>query len=117
MLISESKCRDIFIFTLRGRIDAVTAIKLEDRFFTIKDNGEKNFIMDFAGVDYISSNGIRTLLVIEKKLAAIKGRLAFCSVIPNVFEVFKMTKLDSVFKFYDNQNSAVSALHDLNAII
>ena len=113
MLISESRDMDVFIFTLKGRLDAVTASKLEDRFYFIFDNGEKKFLLDLSGIDYISSNGIRAFLIIERKIAASGGNIAFCSVQPRVFEVFKMTKLDGFFKFYDNQRTAVSALNCL----
>ena len=72
-----------------GRLDTITAPVLEK---TIGENiGEaRDLILDFKGLEYISSAGLRVLLGAQKKMKSI-GTMKLVSVCEEVMEVLEMT--------------------------
>ena len=72
-----------------GRLDTVTAPVLEQ---TINDiiGSTKNLVLDFKGLEYISSAGLRVLLASQKKMQKI-GSMKLINVCEDVMEIFEMT--------------------------
>ena len=72
-----------------GRLDTTTAPTLEK---TIVENmnGIKSLILDFKGLEYISSAGLRVLLSAQKKMQQI-GKMKVINVCEEVMEVFEIT--------------------------
>jgi anti-sigma B factor antagonist len=54
-------------------------------------------VLDFAGVDYMASAGLRVLVAAQKKLSASGGSLTLINVGKTVMEVLEVTGLDEVF--------------------
>lgn len=77
------------VLKIEGRLDTTTAPELEK---TINGEGDalKNLVLDFAGVDYISSAGLRVLLSAQKKMNA-QGSMALVNVSEAVMDIFEMT--------------------------
>ena len=74
---------------LVGRLDTTTAPALDK---TINEDiiGTKNLILDFKGLEYISSAGLRVILGAQKKMQKI-GAMKLINVCEAVMEVFEMT--------------------------
>ena len=72
-----------------GRLDTITAPVLEK---TIADNidGVQSLILDFKGLEYISSAGLRIILAAQKKMQKI-GSMKLVGVCDEVMEIFEMT--------------------------
>ena len=89
MNISIVKENGATILKIEGRLDTTTAPELEK---TINAEGEalKNLVLDFGGVDYISSAGLRVLLTAQKKMNA-QGHMELRGVSEAVMDVFEMT--------------------------
>ncbi len=77
------------VMTLSGRLDTTTAPELEK---AINNEGEelKNLELDFKGVDYISSAGLRVLLTAQKKMN-VQGSMELTNVSEAVMDIFEMT--------------------------
>jgi anti-anti-sigma factor len=56
-----------------------------------------NIVLDFAGLDYLASAGLRCLISGHKKIKAGKGSLSIINVKDEVREVFEITGLEDVF--------------------
>ena len=89
MNINIEKENGITILTIEGRLDTTTAPALEK---TINTDGEalENLVLDFKGVDYISSAGLRVLLTAQKKMNA-QGSMELRNVSEAVMDIFEMT--------------------------
>ena len=72
-----------------GRLDTNTAPNLED-FISQNISGVKNLTLDFKGVEYISSAGLRVLLSTQKKMQMV-GAMKLINVCELVMEVFEIT--------------------------
>ena len=62
-----------------GRLDSNTAGELESALQTILEKGSARVILDFADLSYISSAGLRIVLMTAKKTKALGGGLALCN--------------------------------------
>ena len=89
MNINIEKENGITILKIEGRLDTTSAPELEK---AINDEGEalKNLVLDFKGVDYISSAGLRVLLTAQKKMN-VQGNMELINVSEAVMDIFEMT--------------------------
>lgn len=75
---------------LQGRLDTSTAPDLEAALASSLD-GVAALVLDFAGVDYLSSAGLRVLLSAQKRMTAAHGSLALRRVNAAVRDVLDIT--------------------------
>ena len=89
MNINIGKENGATIIKIEGRLDTTTAPELEK---AINGEGDelKSLALDFKGVDYISSAGLRVLLTAQKKMNA-QGYMELINVGETVMDVFEMT--------------------------
>ena len=89
MMIEIKKNEQNTTIEIVGRLDTTTAPSLEK---TINEDivGTKNLILDFKGLEYISSAGLRVLLAAQKKMQQI-GSMKVVNVVESVMEVFEIT--------------------------
>lgn len=81
-------------FALEGRVDTTTAPNL-DAEINASISGVKELVLNFAGVEYISSAGLRVLLSAQKKMNA-QGEMKVVSVSEAVMEVFEVTGFSDI---------------------
>lgn len=89
MNINIEKTNSTTVMVLEGRLDTTTAPELEK---AINGEGDelKSLVLDFNGVDYISSAGLRVLLTAQKKMNA-QGYMELRGVSESVMDIFEMT--------------------------
>ena len=89
MTIEIKRNAEETVIELVGRLDTTTAPAL-DKTINGDLEGTKNLVMDFKGLEYISSAGLRVLLGAQKKMQKI-GSMKLINVCEEVMEVFEMT--------------------------
>ncbi len=77
-------------YAITGRIDTLTAPMLEAE-LNSGSAGMDELNLDFAGVEYISSAGLRVLLAIQKAMNNSKGKMTLSNVSSSVMEIFDIT--------------------------
>lgn len=105
--VKMDKRGDVLILRLKGRLDAISSPAAEKKVFECINSGETNLVLDFEGVDYLSSAGMRMLLSTTKKLKGLSGKLVLCSINPNVMDVLKMSGFDHVLELCSDDNEAL----------
>jgi len=110
MEITESKKNDVVILGLQGRLDASNAGTLEQRVLSLIADGTSRFVVDCARLDYISSAGLRVLLVAAKRLSPAGGTLALAALQASIKEVLDIAGFSSIFKVYRSADEAVAAV-------
>lgn len=101
------------VVTIAGRLDAVTAPDFEKQVRAVidtLDTGQVALVVDFQQVDYISSAGLRALLVMAKLLQAKGGKACFAGVGSTVQAVFDMSGFNTLFRMESTVSAAVGAL-------
>lgn len=102
MEIQTRKEANATVVTIAGRLDAVTAPEYEKRLNELIAGEEAGFVVDFEGLDYISSAGLRALLATAKKLKVKGGQIRFANVKGTVKEVFDISGFGSIFQMDDS---------------
>lgn len=89
------------LFTVRGRLDAQTAPKL-DKELLPEIEKRLDIVLDFSELEYISSMGIRSIMQAIKKTYELNHRVAICGMRPPVKEVLSSARIDALLDVYDN---------------
>ena len=67
-------------------------------------------LLDLGGVDYISSAGLRELLIAAKRVGGSKGRMMVCQLQPMVKEVVRISRFDLVLSITEGPDEALARL-------
>ncbi len=97
---------DITIVEFAGRMDATNATEFEDSLEGCFNSGQKKLIIDFSSLEYISSAGLRSILIIEKKKNTHNAQIIFCSLQSMVAEIFKISAFTTILKVVNTMDEA-----------
>jgi stage II sporulation protein AA (anti-sigma F factor antagonist) len=111
MNVRGNKEEGILTVAVDGKIDGATAPDLESRLVEWLDQGENRIVLDLREVYYISSAGLRVVLMGAKRLQN-KGRLVLAGLKPEVKEIFEMAGFDTILDFFDQPASAREAMQN-----
>lgn len=110
MEIREDRGDGVLVVVPLGRIDSNTSGALEKRLLQHLAGGEKRLVVDLLGVEYISSAGLRVLLLAANKLRPLGGQLVLCSMGQSVREVFELAGFTAVFTIEASRELALARL-------
>ncbi len=97
------------ILQVSGRIDAATAPEFERACRDMVTGGTKLLVLDFAGLQYMSSAGLRSLLLIRKGLEEAGGTLRLANVTGAVGQVLELSGFYAFFSCFDSVEQAATS--------
>ena len=97
----------ICVVEAAGRLDAAAASLLEADLTSLLDEGKSRIVVDLGRVSYISSSGLRVLLVAIKRARGGSGDLKLCCLSPRVYDIFQMAGFTTIFPIHDTEEEAV----------
>lgn len=110
MNITQQQQDGIVTLNIAGRLDAVSALEADKEFGKVLDAGHDRLLIDLSELDYISSAGLRVLLVVAKRIQQNGGKVVLSELTPNVREVFEISGFSSIFKIFDTRGDAIAFL-------
>ncbi|MES2480719.1 MAG: STAS domain-containing protein [Pseudomonadota bacterium] len=99
---------DVAILRPVGRLDSATSPELERSVIECLDAGCKRLVFDLAAMDYVSSAGLRVILVAGKKLRATQGKLVLSGMREAVRDVFEMSGFLNLFAVTTDLDDAIA---------
>ena len=78
-------------------------------FGLVELENRKTILLNFSGVEFLSSAALGKLITLDRKVKANKGRLKMSNIRPEIFEVFQVTKLNKVFDIRGEESEAIAA--------
>jgi anti-sigma B factor antagonist len=109
MEISEERQGEVCILCPVGRIDNETGTVFQSRLLARLDSDCADLLIDLAAVDYMSSAGLRALMMGAKKAKAKGGRIAVTALAPVVKEIFAIARFSFVVPVFETRSAALSA--------
>lgn len=115
MEISHRRLNRVDVLTINGRLTAAEAPQVQERINQLFNEGRYRILLDFAGLDYISSPGLRVLIEGRKRAREWKltdfdrGDVRIVNLPPRIREVFDLTGFTSLFHIYDDLVEAVGS--------
>lgn len=110
MTIIQIEKDGIMELSISGRLDAVSAVEADKDFNKVIDAGHENLLFNLDNLDYISSAGLRVLLVAAKRIQQNGGKVVLCSLSNNVKEVFEISGFSSIFNIFPTNTDATDFL-------
>jgi len=109
MNITVTKVEDTSIVGIEGRLDTTNYTELETSLSDLTAKNEKRIVLDLTKMDYISSSGLRILLMYLKKMKAVGGRFMLSGMSPEIKEIFEISGFINIFEIFDDPDSAVKS--------
>lgn len=104
---------DVLLVQAKGRIDHLTAKAFEEALLPMLD-GEtvegKKAVLDLSGVPYMSSAGLRVLMLAAKQCRKQNSDIVIAALQPLLQEVFRISRFDTVFKVFKSVPEALAEL-------
>lgn len=100
---------EVVALPIHGRVDAVTAPQLNRQVHEQIAQGARFVLLDLTDVTFLSSSGLRSLLLIRKELMTLGGELRLAGLQPQVHEVFALTGFTQVFAIHQTVDEARAA--------
>jgi anti-anti-sigma factor len=107
--ITHQEEQGLHILHLSGRLDTETAPHAESRVMEVIEKGD-TFIMNLQDLVYISSAGLRLILVFMKKTKKKNARMIFCAPGEHVLKVFEISNFLEFLEIAENIEEAVLKL-------
>jgi anti-anti-sigma factor len=110
MQITEVRSNGVLILELKGRLDTLTAEPAKERLLAAIGNQPVRLLLDCSQVTYISSTGLRVLMVLAKSVAAVQGKVVLCAPPQHVRMVFDLAGFSAVVPVLPTREAALTLL-------
>ena len=113
MQFSSHRLVDVFVAAPVGQVDHPNAELLKQALAPILDAtvlAKGALVLDFSRVSYISSMGLRILLMAAKQLRAHDARIAVAALQPVVREIFEIARFNHVLEVFPTVRTALEQL-------
>ncbi len=102
--------KDFVVVAVEGRMDAVSAPEFERYLNDLIAEGLLRIIVDFEALDYISSAGLRSVLITAKKIQAKNGGIMVVSLHGTVKEIFQISGFSTIIPIYESVDAALETV-------
>lgn len=107
MEIREEKIGDVAVLVPVARVDSATAKAFEARVLQAVNSGAPRIIVDFDQLDYISSAGLRVVLV-GAKMTRAPRKFVLCGMKPHIREVFDVSGFARILNIQADRAGALA---------
>ena len=109
MNITVREENDTAIVEIDGKLDTSTSPDAQENFATMISEGKTKILLNFTKLDYISSSGLRVVLMLAKELDKTGGTLRLCNLNKVVQEVFDISGFSSILKVFSSESEALAS--------
>jgi anti-anti-sigma factor len=102
MKIAKVEKEGVVCLRIDGRLDGKTASEAESTVKGVLKEGRQQLLFDLSQMEYISSAGLRVILMAVKELRSKKGKVVLCGLTPYVKEVFDVSNFSSIIPITDS---------------
>jgi anti-anti-sigma factor len=107
--INITEHEQVTLVEVSGRVDSMNAEQLGERLMTEIDNGHAQIVLDLAGVEYMSSAGLREIVAALKRAKRGTGDVRIAQPSYRVREVLEMAGLDTIIQIYPTKVDALGS--------
>ncbi len=109
MRIETRKIGDVLLVAMAGRLDSVTAGEAGDRLTEVAKGPDRQVVLGLSGLGYVSSAGLRAILLCAKLLQSHGGELRIGGATGHVLAVLDTSGFDSLLRLYPTEDAAVAS--------
>ena len=110
MMINKSTVGDVTIVAPEGTIDLDTSKILKEELHGLIDTGRTAVVVDFSGVDFMTSTGLGVLVAFAKRVEEVDGKIALCALNDDIREIFDTVGFTEFFDIHQSAKEALASL-------
>ena len=107
MELIETNTEKCMVIGIKGRLDTINYSILEKRLMELLDQNVTKILINCSQMDYVSSSGLRILLMALKRITMVKGKFVLCNLQENIREIFEISGFTTIFEIYPNEEEAL----------
>jgi anti-anti-sigma factor len=107
MSFQVSQDGDVTLVEVEGQLIVGNRQELKQQVLEQLEDGDRKFVIDFANTGYIDSSGLGVLVSLSKKIREQGGELRLSSLNEDLWTLFELTKLDTLFRIADTKEQAL----------
>ena len=111
MEIQKERVGDAHVVTVSGRLDGIYSTAFANQVGELITGTNPKILIDFTDIDYVSSAGLRALLLLIKKASAAGSVFALCGVNDQVREVLDISGFATMFSILPGRAEGLAALN------
>jgi anti-sigma B factor antagonist len=111
MKLSQRRYADTLVLSPAGRLDQDSSEGFRAELQAFVDDAREGrcIVLDLAGLDYVSSAGLRCFMLAGKQAAAQGGKIMIAAMRPLVAEIFQISRFTMLFETYPSVREALIA--------
>ena len=110
MAVTIERQGNTIIAQVSGRVDGTNAAEFQDDLIPATDGTNQSVVLDIGGLSYISSAGLRVILLIARTLRSKDATLVVCSPTDSIREIFEISGFSQIIPLHNSQAEAVAAI-------
>lgn len=109
--VSESAAISVVRFKDHKIIDPEAIQQLGEELFALVEEEEREkIVLNFSGVEFLSSAALGKLITFDKKAKRLGAKLILTNISAEIFQVFAITNLDKLFEIKDSEADALAVM-------
>ena len=108
--VTTERIDDVLAADVEGRIDGSNVVQFEEAVRSAIEDSDRAVIMNFENLVYISSAGLRAILLMAKSLQNRDAKLLLCSLSDRIREVFEISGFDKILPIHPSKAEALDSL-------
>lgn len=103
----------VFLKPIKQNIDATASNEFKSRVMGLINQGNIFFLLNLSQVDFVDSSGLGAMISILKSLKLNNGDIVLCEVNPAILNLFKLTRMNNIFKICSTEKEGLEALKEI----
>lgn len=108
--VSWSRKAGVLVASLAGRVDSANCAAFQNALEEGAPEDEKALVIDCEHLSYMSSAGLRVLLVMARRFRGSDKAIGMCSVTGPILSVLSLSGFDKIIAVHGSQNDAIRAI-------
>lgn len=113
MEIRQRQANGITVVDMAGRLDSSVSGQVMDQLNQIVTTGATKLIVNLSGVNYISSAGIRSLLIAAKLIKSENGEMRLCQASGLVAKILNESGFTNLIRIDESEDQSIAALQSV----
>jgi len=107
--VNHEKIGEVLVIDLPARLDAVGVAAIEGPLADLISAHKGQVLANMGEVNFVASLALRMLLTQLKSAQNVGGDLRLCAMQPQISEIFRKSRFDTLFKIYPDRETALAA--------
>ena len=108
--LSDHKRDEVRVVSLDGKLEVLSSKTLLERLNTLIDGGERRVLLECSRLEYISSSGLRVVLMAAQRLEQLGGKLVLAGLSGPIRRIFNVAGFTSILTICDSLEAALEAV-------